>query len=79
MPKTITYNINDLATVIKQDPNPQIAFYGGEPLLNIPKIKEIIDTIPNSQYILNTNGYQIANLDQYIHQRCDGAGNQALQ
>lgn len=47
--------IKKLKKFIKKDKNPHIIFYGGEPLLMLDKIKEIMDNI-NSKFYLQTNG-----------------------
>ena len=44
-----------LKNFLKQDKNPVIIFYGGEPLLNIEKIKEIIDNV-DAEFRMQTNG-----------------------
>ncbi len=54
-PSTTKINIQKLKTFILKDPNPVIIFYGGEPLLQINKIKEIMDNI-NVPYRMQTNG-----------------------
>lgn len=45
-----------LREFILKDENPKIIFYGGEPLLNVRKIKEVMDKIPEADYYLQTNG-----------------------
>ncbi len=52
----IQYSLEELRRFIERDPNPVIAFYGGEPLLRIPLMERIMDTIPVKHYILQTNG-----------------------
>ncbi|MFB0563817.1 MAG: TIGR04084 family radical SAM/SPASM domain-containing protein [Candidatus Lokiarchaeia archaeon] len=52
----IQYSLEDLNRFIEKDPDPVIAFYGGEPLLRIPLMERITDTIPAKHYILQTNG-----------------------
>lgn len=44
-PSVSNIKINDLKEFLKKDLNPILIFYGGEPLLEIEKIKEIIDNI----------------------------------
>jgi len=64
MPKDITYSIEDLKKFISKDGEPSIAFYGGEPLLRVEKIKEIMDKIKAKHYILQTNGLLLDKLDE---------------
>ncbi|MBU0498295.1 MAG: hypothetical protein KKC68_05870 [Candidatus Thermoplasmatota archaeon] len=68
MPKTIQYQISELQNFIIQDQNHSIAFYSGEPLLDVRTIQKILDTIPTIYYIINTNGYNIEALSDDIHQ-----------
>ncbi len=50
-------NIEKLKKFILQDKDPVIIFYGGEPLLQLDKIKEIIDAFGDSvRYCMQTNG-----------------------
>ena len=42
--------------IIKDKENPKIIFYGGEPLMDIKKIIEIMDALPNVEYYMQTNG-----------------------
>ncbi|MEG9195049.1 MAG: TIGR04084 family radical SAM/SPASM domain-containing protein [Candidatus Methanoglobus sp.] len=53
MPEKIQYSVEDLANFVGKS---SIAFYGGEPLLEMDKMKEIIDRIPAERFILQTNG-----------------------
>jgi len=55
VPFEIQYSIDELKTFLMQDPERSIAFYGGEPLLNIPKMLEIMDEIPAKYYSIQTN------------------------
>lgn len=54
-PESSEINVDDLKRFINRDENPVIIFYGGEPLLQINKIKEIIDNIV-VPYRIQTNG-----------------------
>lgn len=51
----VEYPLEVLRSFIAQDPDPVIAFYGGEPLLRVDLMEEVMDTIP-AKYILHTNG-----------------------
>jgi uncharacterized protein len=55
LPPKITYSIQDLKTFLDKDPSPTLIFYGGEPLLEMETMKEIMDRI-DATYILQTNG-----------------------
>ena len=54
-PESSEIEVNDLKKFIGKDNNPVIIFYGGEPLLQINKIKEIMDSI-DVPYRMQTNG-----------------------
>jgi len=67
-PTNVTYTIEELKEFIKKDPNPSIAFYGGEPLLNTRLIEKIIDEIPANHFILQTNGLLLRKIKpRYLH------------
>lgn len=54
-PENLEIDINILKGFLKKDPNSTLIFYGGEPLLQIEKIKKIIDKI-NIPMRMQTNG-----------------------
>jgi uncharacterized protein len=44
------------------DKDPIIEFYGGEPLLRIGTMKNIIDSIPHAKFVIQTNGMNLDKL-----------------
>ena len=58
-------NIDQVIDFLLKDPSPIIAFYGGEPLLNIPLLKKVMDSVPNSIFLLQTNGVLLHRLDDF--------------
>ena len=48
-----------------------IAFYGGEPLLNMDFIREVMETFDAAHYIIQTNGLLIDRLDDEILKKID--------
>jgi putative peptide-modifying radical SAM enzyme len=62
-PNSSNVDINKLKAFLKKDKNPTIIFYGGEPLLEIGKIKEIMDNI-NVPFRMQTNGLLLNKLPQ---------------
>lgn len=67
-PIDVRYKIEDLRKFIEKDPEPIIAFYGGEPLLRINLIEKIMDQIPAKHFILQTNGTLLHRLrPKYLH------------
>jgi len=63
IPTSIGYDIEDLKAFIEKDPRPTIIFYGGEPLLRIRKIEEIMDRIQPENYIIQTNGLRLEDVE----------------
>jgi len=66
MPDKIQYKIEDLAKFLEKDQSTSIAFYGGEPLLEIERMKEIVYKIKAKHYILQTNGLLLEKVDDDI-------------
>ncbi|MFX1514507.1 MAG: TIGR04084 family radical SAM/SPASM domain-containing protein [Promethearchaeota archaeon] len=67
-PRDITYSLEILKNFLVTDPDPTIAFYGGEPLMKIEQMKQIMDIIPARRFILQTNGILLDKVDKdYLH------------
>ncbi len=56
LPKKLDYDVAVLAEFCKKDPECDVTFYGGEPLLNIPALKQIMDTAKPRHFMMQTNG-----------------------
>jgi putative peptide-modifying radical SAM enzyme len=54
-PTSSTVDVDKLKKFLSKDSNPVLIFYGGEPLLEIEKIKDIMDKI-NVPFRMQTNG-----------------------
>jgi uncharacterized protein len=68
VPAEISYSVSDLKKFIDKDDDPTIILYGGEPLLRIDLVKEIMDQIP-ARYMLQTNGIHLRDLgEKYVLQ-----------
>lgn len=67
MPEKIEYDIEELADFIGRDREAIVAFYGGEPLLETDKIKEMIDILSAKRFVIQTNGFFIEKMGNYIH------------
>lgn len=61
VPWEVKYRVDELVDFISQDPNPIVAFYGGEPLLNSMFIRKVVDRL-DAVYIIQTNGLLIDKL-----------------
>ena len=66
MPEDIQYSLDDLAKFISRDKEAIVAFYGGEPLLKIDRVIEML-SLPAQKFVLQTNGFFIQKLGDYIH------------
>ncbi|MDA3855910.1 MAG: TIGR04084 family radical SAM/SPASM domain-containing protein [Candidatus Woesearchaeota archaeon] len=64
LPEDLDFTVETLAKYSKDDSNFALTFYGGEPLLQIDKIKEIMDKIDCKTYMLQTNGMFLNKLDK---------------
>lgn len=69
-PSSSNIHPDKLKKFISKDPNPVLIFYGGEPLLEIEKIKDIMDKI-NVPYRMQTNGKLLKNLPAEYLNRID--------
>ena len=68
IPLEVTYPIEDLISFIKQDPEPVIGFYGGEPLLAMDYMYEVMDKVPAKAFTLQTNATKLNQIDEkYLH------------
>ncbi len=67
MPVNITYDLEELINFIGKDRQAIVAFYGGEPLLRADIVKTMLDTIPAKKFVLQTNGFFIERLGEYLH------------
>jgi len=65
------YTITELKRFLDEDPDIIICFYGGEPLLRLDLIKEIIDNIDASRFILQTNGLLLDRLEKAYLEKLD--------
>jgi len=71
LPLTPSWSIDQLKKFISSDPEPTIAFYGGEPLLNIKLIEEVMDNIPAKKWTIQTNGTLLYKLPTKYLKRFD--------
>ncbi|MEN2975224.1 MAG: TIGR04084 family radical SAM/SPASM domain-containing protein, partial [Candidatus Caldarchaeales archaeon] len=69
VPWSINYSLDYLENLVERDD--VIAFYGGEPLLNLKKIEYIMDKISPSKWVIQTNGLLLHRLDKHYLDRID--------
>jgi len=63
LPSRISYDVGDLAEFCRKDPDCVLTFYGGEPLLCLDDIKEIMDSVPARHFMMQTNGLLLNGLE----------------
>jgi len=71
IPSTATYEVTELQGFLRQDNDPTIIFYGGEPLLKINRLKEIVDAVPEARFVVQTNGLLLDKLKAAYLNRFD--------
>jgi len=63
LPISLSHDVEVLKRFCEEDPDLTLIFYGGEPLLRIDKIKEIMDKIKAKRFMMQTNGVLLNKLD----------------
>jgi uncharacterized protein len=68
LPAKINYDTDALAHFCEADPDCVLTFYGGEPLLCMDKIKEIMDSVKAKHFMIQTNGLLLDSLEpEYVN------------
>lgn len=67
-PREIQYSVGELKNFLSSDSSPVLEFYGGEPLLRIDAMREIMDTIP-ARFAVQTNGIFLDRIEPPVLQR----------
>jgi putative peptide-modifying radical SAM enzyme len=68
LPAKINYDIDLLAHFCEADPECVLTFYGGEPLLCIDEIKQIMDSVKAKHFMMQTNGLFLDRLEpEYVN------------
>ena len=58
----VSYSIEELSNFLSQDKEADVAFYGGEPLLRIPLLMDMMDALPARHFIIQTNATHLHEL-----------------
>jgi len=67
-PRKIGYDTHLLNRFCKQDPDCVLSFYGGEPLLCIDEIKQVMDDVKAKNFLIQTNGLLLNCLEpEYVN------------
>jgi len=64
LPRKINYDVSLLNRFCRQDPNCVLTFYGGEPLLCLDEIKQIMNKTKPKLFMMQTNGLLLNHLEQ---------------
>jgi len=67
-PKEIQYSLEELGAFLGRDSNPVLEFYGGEPLLRLGTMKEIMEAAPG-RFAVQTNGMFLDGIEPRMLQR----------
>ena len=70
VPWGVKYPLEALVSLISEDPDPVVAFYGGEPLLNARFIREVMDSV-EARFVIQTNGLLVRQLEPEYWRRFD--------
>lgn len=69
LPRKANYNVAMLDGFVRKDPDCILTFYGGEPLIHIEKIRQIMDKITPKLFMIQTNGLLLDKLEpKYVNQ-----------
>jgi putative peptide-modifying radical SAM enzyme len=63
LPRKLNYDVALLDRFCRLDPDCVLTFYGGEPLLQMDKLREIMDKISPKHYMMQTNGLLLDKLE----------------
>ena len=68
LPRKAKYDVADLDRFVRKDPDCILTFYGGEPLMHMDKLREIMDHVSPKLYMMQTNGLLLDKLEpKYIN------------
>jgi putative peptide-modifying radical SAM enzyme len=59
----MNYDIRQLATFCEKDPDCVLSFYGGEPMLCLEEMKQIMDNVKAKRFLIQTNGLHLNKLE----------------
>lgn len=66
LPKRMSYDVDSLDRLCRQDPDCVLTFYGGEPLLHINGIRHILDNVKAKHYSINLEEVFLQTVNDYI-------------
>jgi uncharacterized protein len=71
IPSTINYDTGELKRFCERDQNSTIVFYGGEPLLQIDLLEDIMCKVHVNKFMIQTNGILLHKLDPEFLSKMD--------
>jgi len=63
LPSEVAYDSEVLRNFLQKDREAALIFYGGEPLLQLSKLREIMNTVQADKFIIQTNGLLLDRLE----------------
>ena len=69
LPADLAIDLRHLYRFLARDPCPTLTFYGGEPLLRVDLIEEIVNNAPVKRFMIQTNGLLLHRLDPAVANR----------
>jgi len=68
LPRKLNYDLDLLKDFCRKDPECVLTFYGGEPLLGIDKLRQIMDKVEPKHFMIQTNGLLLDKLEpKYVN------------
>jgi uncharacterized protein len=68
LPRSLNYDLASLDKFCRQDPQCVLTFYGGEPLMQMDKLRQIMNQVTPKHYMIQTNGLLLDKLEaKYIN------------
>lgn len=68
LPRKVSYSVDLLDNFCRKDPDCVLTFYGGEPLLGMDKLRQIMDKVSPKHFMIQTNGLLLDKLEpKYVN------------
>jgi len=68
LPRRLNYYLDLLKEFCRKDPECVLTFYGGEPLLGIDKLRQVMDKVEPKHFMIQTNGLLLDKLEpKYVN------------
>jgi uncharacterized protein len=68
LPRSLSYDLGLLEAFCRKDPDCVVTFYGGEPLLEMEKLRQIMDGVAAKLFMMQTNGLLLDKLEpEYVN------------